>query len=83
MAQDAVDKFLLQKETLPRFGVDFPAKRITTEMNWEDVVLNAQTAEQVKDIGVWMQTIWETNGHGNRRDDIFVHNSICSVSIVP
>lgn len=55
MAQDAVDKFLLQKETLPRFGVDFPAKRITTEMNWDDVVLNPQTAEQVNDIGVWMQ----------------------------
>jgi hypothetical protein len=55
MAQDAVDKLLLHKETLPRFGVDFPAKRITTEMNWDDVVLNAQTAEQVKDIGVWMQ----------------------------
>jgi SpoVK/Ycf46/Vps4 family AAA+-type ATPase len=35
--------------------LDFPAKRITTEMNWQDIVLNNQTAEQVKDISTWLQ----------------------------
>ncbi len=55
LAQDVVDKVLLQKETIPRFGLDFPAKRITTEMNWNDIVLNKQTADQVNDIGVWLQ----------------------------
>jgi AAA+ superfamily predicted ATPase len=55
LAQDVVDKILLHKETTPRFGLDFPAKKIITEMNWQDVVLNSQTAEQVKDISIWLQ----------------------------
>ena len=55
LAQDLVDKILLNKETTPRFGLDFPAKRVTTEMNWDDAVLNGQTAQQVKDISTWLQ----------------------------
>ncbi len=55
LAQEIVDKVLLHRETSPRFGLDFPAKRITTEMNWQDIVLNNQTAEQVKDISTWLQ----------------------------
>lgn len=55
LAQDWVDKILLNKETIPRFGLDFPAKKITTEMNWEDVVLNNQTAKQVEDITTWLK----------------------------
>lgn len=55
LAQDIIDKILLNRETAPRFGLDFPAKRVTTEMNWEDAVLNNQTAQQVKDISTWLQ----------------------------
>lgn len=55
VAQDLVTKILLNKETVPRFGLDFPAKRVTTEMNWSDVVLNQQTAQQVNDISTWLQ----------------------------
>lgn len=55
LAQDIADKILLNKETAPRFGLDFPAKKVTTEMNWEDAVLNTQTAQQVKDISTWLQ----------------------------
>jgi AAA+ superfamily predicted ATPase len=55
LSQELVDKLLLGKETLPRFGLDFPARRIVTEMNWQDVVLNSQTAQQVKEIGIWLQ----------------------------
>ena len=54
LAQDWVDKLLLNKEAVPRFGLDFPAKRITTEMNWDDLVLNKQTAQQVEDITTWL-----------------------------
>lgn len=55
LASDFVEKILYGKETAPRFGLDFPARRITTQMSWEDVVLNEQTAEQIKDINTWMQ----------------------------
>ena len=55
LAQDWVDRMLLNKETIPRFGLDFPAKKITTEMNWEDLVLNKQTEQQVEDITTWLK----------------------------
>lgn len=55
MAQDWIDKLLFDKETLPKFGLDFPAKRITTSMHWEDAVLHPHTLTQVNDIAVWLQ----------------------------
>lgn len=55
VSQDIVDKILLNRETIPRFGLDFPAKKIITDMNWADVVLHQQTLQQVKDIGTWLQ----------------------------
>jgi hypothetical protein len=54
MAQEWVDKLLLDKESTPRFGLDFPARRITTHMEWDDVVLHSQTLHQVNDLGVWI-----------------------------
>lgn len=55
LAQEWVDKLLFGKESAPRFGIDFPAKQITTHMDWEDVVLHPRTLRQVKDIGIWLQ----------------------------
>jgi AAA+ superfamily predicted ATPase len=55
LSQEIVNKILLNKETIPRFGLDFPAKRITTNMVWDDIVLHPQTTQQVKDISVWLQ----------------------------
>ncbi len=55
LAQDWVDKILFDKETAPRFGLDFPAKKIITNMEWDDVVLHAHTLEQVNDISVWLK----------------------------
>ncbi len=54
LAQDVVDKILLGRESAPRFGVDFPAKRISTQMNWNDLVLPNKTAQQVTDIITWL-----------------------------
>ena len=45
---------LVGKETAPRFGIDFPAKRIETNMLWEDAVLHPQTLQQVNDIRIWL-----------------------------
>lgn len=55
IAPDWVDKILLDKETAPRFGLDFPAKKITTTMEWGDVVLAPQTQQQIEDLSVWLQ----------------------------
>ncbi|MBX2829118.1 MAG: ATP-binding protein [Flavobacteriaceae bacterium] len=43
------------EELKPRFGPDFPAKEITTKMEWEDLVLNAQTFEQIHQIRLWIK----------------------------
>ena len=55
MGQDWVDRILLDKEMVPRFGLDFPARRITTGIVWEDVVLNNQTMTQVNEISSWLK----------------------------
>jgi hypothetical protein len=50
-----VDRLLHGRESAPRFGIDFPARRIVTEMRWEDVVLNSHTQQQVNDLTVWLE----------------------------
>jgi AAA+ superfamily predicted ATPase len=55
IAQDWLDRILFNKETVPRFGLDFPAKKITTDMVWDDVVLNPFTRVQVNEIGKWLK----------------------------
>jgi ATPase family associated with various cellular activities (AAA) len=55
LASDFVEKFLMGKESPPRFSTDFPAKRINTIMEWQDLVLHPQTMEQVNDIRVWLE----------------------------
>ena len=47
-------KILLGKEIAPRFGPDFPAKLITTKMDWNDLVINTKTLYQIQDIKVWL-----------------------------
>jgi AAA+ superfamily predicted ATPase len=55
LAQEWVDRLLFDKESTPRFGLDFPARRITTNMIWDDVVLHPHTAAQVNDIAIWLK----------------------------
>lgn len=39
----------------PRFGPDFPAQEITTQMTWDDLVLNASTLDQICQIRLWIK----------------------------
>ena len=55
IAQEWVDKLLFNRESAPKFGLDFPAKRVTTNMYWDDAVLNPHTITQVSDIAIWLQ----------------------------
>jgi AAA+ superfamily predicted ATPase len=54
LSSDWLSKFLFDKDVAPKFGPDFPAKLITTKLNWEDLVINSKTAQQIKDIKVWL-----------------------------
>jgi len=49
-----VDKFLFNKESSPKFSPEFPAKRLTSEMTWDDVILNPQTKEEIENIKIWL-----------------------------
>lgn len=55
LSQQWLDKILFGKEKSPEFSTEFPAKKITTEMNWEDLVLNAYTLSQINDIKDWIE----------------------------
>lgn len=55
IASDLLDKILTGKEALPRFGMDFPARRLTTHMLWDDLVLNPITMVQINEISNWLR----------------------------
>jgi adenylate kinase family enzyme len=54
LSAEWVDKILLGKESPPRFGPDFPAKKIETGIQWDDVVLHPRTMNQINDIRIWL-----------------------------
>lgn len=39
----------------PDYNINFPAKRITTQLNWEDLVLDQTTLEEVLEIKDWIE----------------------------
>lgn len=55
LARDWVDMLLTGTLSAPRYGTDFPARRIRTSMTWNDVVLHPRTMQQIKDISNWLQ----------------------------
>jgi len=55
IAQEWIDKILFGKDYEPRFGMDFPARKITTEMNWTDLVLHPRTQQQIQHISTWLE----------------------------
>jgi len=55
LTEDYLLPILTNKETEIKFGNDFPAKKITTKMHWDDAVLNESTVNQINDITIWMQ----------------------------
>jgi AAA+ superfamily predicted ATPase len=55
IAQEWIDKILFGKDYEPRFGLDFPAKKISTNMNWSDLVLHPRTNQQIQHISTWLE----------------------------
>ncbi|HTE12677.1 MAG TPA: ATP-binding protein [Chitinophagaceae bacterium] len=54
LQQDYVDLFTVGTITKPVFGPDFPAKYISTKMDWTDLILNQKTSLQIHDIKTWL-----------------------------
>lgn len=47
--------FLSGKMGRPTFGTEFPAKRLATPLDWEDLVLHPHTAAQLEHINTWLR----------------------------
>ncbi|MFT3747088.1 MAG: AAA family ATPase [Agriterribacter sp.] len=62
LQQEYVDLFTTGIISKPVFGAEFPAKLVTTKMEWKDLVLNPKTALPISDIKIWLE-------HNNRLID--------------
>ncbi|WP_053404260.1 ATP-binding protein [Persicobacter sp. CCB-QB2] len=55
---------LLQGEEFePEYSTNFPASRIQTKMNWEDLVLPHDTLESLEELNMWMEHGKKLNAH--------------------
>jgi DNA polymerase III delta prime subunit len=55
ISRELVETFTIGKTYGSKFSIDFPAKLITTQLNWKDLVLPARTLEQVDEIKTWVE----------------------------
>ncbi|MEN8229433.1 MAG: ATP-binding protein [Bacteroidota bacterium] len=54
LSQEYVEILTLGIVLPPAFSSEFPARRIESQMNWNDLVLHQTTLEQVNDIRTWL-----------------------------
>lgn len=54
LQQEYVDLFTIGTVIKPTFGPDFPAKNISTKMDWSDLILNPKTEQQIRHIKTWL-----------------------------
>ncbi len=55
ISEEWLHKLLTNNEASPKFSSSFPAKRLLTPMNWDDLVLPVFTLDQINDIAIWLQ----------------------------
>lgn len=56
VSEEFLSKVLLEKNYKPDYSIGFPAKRITTELEWEDMVLNYQATTELEEINTWISS---------------------------
>ena len=55
LSKESINGFTTGRVSKPVFSMDFPAKLITTQMEWDDLVLPARTHEQIDEIKTWVK----------------------------
>ncbi len=69
LSSDYIELFILGKMHTPRFSMKFPAELITTEMEWDDLVLNEETQSQILELQTWItygDTLLDAWGMGKK-----------------
>lgn len=54
ISEEFLSRVLYDKEHKPDYNTGFPAKRITTDLNWDDLVLNYQVSSELDEINTWI-----------------------------
>lgn len=65
LSEEFLSRVLLDSDYKPDYNIGFPAKRITSGLNWDDLVLDYQVAEELEEINTWIshhRTIMEEWG---------------------
>lgn len=65
IGEEYIDFFTTGNLRKPQFSMSFPAKRVTTKMDWADLVVDDHTAKQLDEIRIWLQhgqTLYEEWG---------------------
>lgn len=55
LEDEYVEKFLTGKILKPQLSSNFPAQLIETQLEWNDLVLNSNTLNQIKEIETWLK----------------------------
>ncbi|WP_394698705.1 ATP-binding protein [uncultured Draconibacterium sp.] len=70
MDEEYVDLFTSGKISRPKLSSDFPAQRISTKLDWSDLVLKDKTLEEIKELETWL------NFNDRLLDDWGMHDKI-------
>lgn len=54
-SEEFLSHVLLDKEYKPDYTIGFPAKLITTPLEWEDIILDYDTQEALEEINTWIK----------------------------
>ncbi|SHL39818.1 ATPase family associated with various cellular activities (AAA) [Chitinophaga jiangningensis] len=54
LSAEIVELLLEGRQHAPAFGPEFPAKQLETAQHWDDLVLNANTLDQINDVRAWL-----------------------------
>lgn len=66
---EIVERLTTGAVSLPRFSTEFPAEHVSTDMEWDDIVLPAETLRQLREIENWVRfsdTVMGEWGMGRR-----------------
>jgi hypothetical protein len=55
LEDEYIEKFITGKILKPQLSSIFPAQLIETQLEWEDLVLNSSTLNQIKEIETWLK----------------------------
>ncbi len=54
ISPEVIDLIVHNEIVQPRFGLNFPAQRLETDLKWVDIVLNPNTDKQISELKLWL-----------------------------